>query len=262
MYNMTGKVFLITGAAGGQGAYEVELLAGMGAGVILCDVMDDAGTQLADKIKSEGGDAAYYHLDVSNEEQWQHILDDVRINKGRLDGLVNNAGILNRTGTMQTKTQDWLRVMNVNLTGAFLGARSCARLIHESGGGSIVNIASVAAHVGHQDPAYSASKAGMIGLTKSQSVEFAKWKIRVNAVCPGIIVTGFNAGKPHLLPWKASTPMDRFGTIEEAANLVTFLLSDQSSFITGEDIAVDGGLLAGGLTNRIASDLNLNLTEY
>lgn len=260
MADMNGQVVLISGGARGQGAYEAKLLAESGAAVVLCDILDDEGAAAAAEIGAEGGEALYCHLDASDEASWKAAVDQALAWKGRLTGLVNNAGILNRTGTMGTSLEAWNRVIGVNLTGAFLGARHCAPAMRDAGGGSIVNIASVAAHVGHNDPAYSATKAGLLGLTRSMAVEFAGWKIRVNAICPGIIVTGLNAGGAHLEPWRRATPLGRYGEIPEAAKLVRFLLSDESSFITGEDIAIDGGLLAGGVTVRIAEEAGIDLT--
>lgn len=258
--DLSNKTFLITGGSGGLGAAQAELLAAAGASVAICDVAASNAEAVIAKINKSGGDARYWPLDVTDESNWKSVVAEIVAWRGRLSGLVNTAGVVNRTGTMGTSLENWNRVLNVNLTGAYLGTRFCADAIRDAGGGAIVNIASVAAHVGHNDPAYSASKAGLLGYTRSAAVEFAKWNIRVNAICPGIIVTGLNNGGEHLKPWQRSTPLARSGAVSDAAYLVRFLLSDEAAFITGEDIALDGGLLAGGVTHRIAEDCGMDLT--
>lgn len=260
MQDMKDKVILIPGGSRGQGAAEAVMLANRGASIAICDVLDKQGTELAEQINTNGGRARFWHLDVTDEANWQQVVGDILTWRGKLNGLVNNAGILNRTGTMGTDLAAWNNVLAVNLTGAYLGTRACAIAMRDAGGGSIVNVASVASYVGHNDPAYSATKAGLLGYTRSAAVEFSEWNIRVNAICPGIIITGLNAGGTHLEPWRKSTPIGRYGTVEDAANLVRFLLSDESGFITGEDIALDGGLLAGGITIRVANEAGIDLT--
>lgn len=260
MGRLEGKVALITGGSRGQGETEARLFAREGAAVAICDVLDAPGTEVARQITAEGGQARYFHLDVTQEEDWARVVAAILAWTGRLTTLVNNAGILNRTGIMGTRVEAWNRVLGVNLTGAMLGLRATAPAMRDSGGGAVVNIASVAAHVGHNDPAYSATKSGLLGLTRSAAMEFVDWGIRVNAVSPGIIVTGLNAGGAHLEPWRRATPLGRYGTIEEAARVVLFLVSDEASFITGEDIAVDGGFLAGGAARRISLESGIDLT--
>jgi len=257
---LQGKVAIITGGARGQGEIEARLFVREGAAVAICDVLDEAGETVAKSIQAEGGEARYFHLDVTQQADWERVVGEVVRWKGRLTTLVNNAGILNRTGTIGTLLEDWNRVVAVNLTGAFLGLKTTAPAMRDSGGGAVVNIASVAAHAGHNDTAYSSTKAGLLGLTRSAAMEFVDWNIRVNAVCPGIIVTGLNAGGAHLEPWRRATPMGRYGTIEEAANVVLFLVSDDASFITGEDISVDGGFKAGGAARRVSIEAGIDLT--
>ena len=132
--------------------------------------------------------------------------------------------------------------------------------IRDAGGGAVVNMASVAAHTGHNDPAYSASKEGVVGITRTAAAEYVDWNIRVNAICPGIVVTPLNAGGAHLEPWRRATPLGRFGTLEEIANLVLFLASDEAGYITGEDIAIDGGFLAAGAARHISIESGIDLT--
>lgn len=259
MGRLEGKVAIITGGSRGQGAAEARMFAREGAAVAICDILDAEGEDLARAISKDGGAARYFHLDVADPANWAAVVDDVMAWQGRLTTLVNNAGILNRTGVMDTAPEAWNRVLGVNLTGAMLGIKACAPAMRDSGGGAVVNIASVAAYVGHSDPAYSATKAGLLGLTRSAAMELVGWGIRVNAVCPGIIVTGLNAGGAHLEPWRQATPLGRYGTIEEAARAVLFLASDEASFITGEDLAVDGGFKAGGAARRISLEAGIAL---
>ncbi|MFG1224855.1 SDR family NAD(P)-dependent oxidoreductase [Xanthobacter wiegelii] len=259
MGRLEGKVAVITGGSRGQGESEAWMFAREGAAVAIYDVLDEPGRAVAQQISDEGLEARYFHLDVTDPANWADTVAGIIAWKGRLTTLVNNAGIVNRTGVMETSLKAWNRVLAVNLTGAMLGIQAAAAAMRDAGGGAVVNIASVAAYVGHNDPAYSATKAGLLGLTRSAAMELVGWGIRVNAVCPGIIVTGLNAGGAHLEPWRRATPLGRYGTIEEAARAVLFLASDESSFITGEDLAVDGGFKAGGAARRISLEAGINL---
>lgn len=260
MKRMQDKVVIISGGSRGVGAAEVRRLSDEGAAVAIADILDSEGEVLARELRETGRDVRYFHLDVTHEDDWKRVVADVLQWKGRITTLVNNAGIVNRTGITGTSTENWQRVIGVNLTGVFLGMKTVCPAIRDAGGGAVVNMASVAAHVGHNDPAYSASKAGVLGLTRTAAAEYVEWKIRVNAICPGIIVTGLNAGGSHLEPWRSATPVGRFGTMEEAANLVLFLVSDEATYITGEDIAMDGGFLAAGSARRISLEAGIDLT--
>lgn len=259
MGRMQGKVAIVTGGARGVGAADVRRLSEEGAAVAIADVLDSEGEALAGDLRTQGREARYFHLDVTSEAAWRTLVADVLAWKGRITTLVNNAGIVNRTGIGATALDAWNRVIGVNLTGAFLGMKIVCPAIRDAGGGAVLNMASVAAHVGHNDPAYSASKAGLLGLTRTAAAEYVDWNIRVNAICPGIIVTRLNAGGGHLEPWRRATPLGRFGELEEAANLVLFLVSDEASYITGEDIAIDGGFLAAGSARRISLEAGIDL---
>jgi 3alpha(or 20beta)-hydroxysteroid dehydrogenase len=247
------KVAIITGGSRGQGAEEARLFTAEGAAVAICDVLETEGEALAAELSSQGHAARFYKLDVADPADWDSVAQEVIAWQGKVSCLVNNAGIINRTSVLATSTSDWRRVLDVNLSGAFYGVRSIAPLMMKSGGGSIINVASVAARTGHMDVAYASTKAGLLGLTRSAAAELARHSIRVNAICPGIVVTGLNAGGAHLDAWRSLTPVGRYGTVSEIANLVLFLASDESNFITGEDIAIDGGLLAGGLSTFVQS---------
>ncbi len=252
MTQFSGRTAIVTGGARGQGAAEVALLAARGAAVLACDVLEDEGSALAAGLTARGHDVRFSRLDVTSASDWSATVAAMMDWKGRLDVLVNNAGIINRTGIVATEPAAWSRVIEVNLTGAFLGIRAVVAAMKATGGGSIVNIASNSAFSGHYDPAYTASKWGLRGLTKSSAMELVADHIRVNSICPGLIVTSLNAGSPHLAPMIGMTPMNRPGEADEVAKLVAFLASDDASFITGEDIVIDGGFIAGAGYRRVA----------
>ena len=250
---LAGKVALVTGASGGQGAAEARAMAAEGARVIACDVLDAAGQAVAADIMAAGGVAEYRHLDVASEDEWRATAAYVARTYGGLHVLVNNAGIAHRAASLvTTELADWRRVLGVNLTGPFLGVRATAELMRDSGGGSIVNTGSIAAVMGHFATAYSASKWGLRGLTKSAAMELAPWQIRVNAVHPGIVDTAIIAGSDDFreaMEWM--TPQARVASPEEIASVVVFLASDEASFITGIDVPVDGGFSEAGAYRRV-----------
>lgn len=257
MTNLADRVAIVTGAGRGQGEAEARLLAEAGAAVLICDVLEREGENLADALVTEGHDARFMVLDVASKEGWARAIDHVGTWKGRLDILVNNAGIINRTSISDTQLDAWERLLAINLTGSFLGIQAAAPLMRQTGGGSIVNISSNSAFSGHYDPAYTASKWGLRGLTRTAAMEYVSWGIRVNSVCPGLIVTGLNSEAPHLKPMIDLTPMKRSGTVGEVAKLVLFLASEASSFITGEDFVIDGGFTAGAAYRRVAAESGL-----
>ena len=257
MRSLEGRVAIVTGASRGQGEAEARLLARAGAAVLVCDVLEAEGEALVQSLDVDGHEARFLALDVSSKQAWENAIETVRGWKGRLDVLVNNAGIINRKSLNDTPLDAWQRLIGINLTGTFLGIQAAAPLMREKGGGSIVNISSNSAFSGHYDPAYTASKWGVRGLTRTAAMEYVDWGIRVNSVCPGLIVTGLNANAPHLKPMIDLTPMKRSGTPEEVAKLVLFLASEDSSFITGEDFLIDGGFTAGAAYRRVAVESGL-----
>ncbi|MCC7106555.1 MAG: glucose 1-dehydrogenase [Chloroflexi bacterium] len=243
---LDGKLALITGASQGQGAAEARLFAREGARVYLCDILDEAGRALAREIVEAGGQAIYRHLDVSDEVGWHEVVDHVRETEGRLDVLVNNAGVPFRYGLMDTRLADWERVMRINLTGSFLGIQTAAPLMREGGGGSIVNTSSITGLVGTFTIAYAVSKWGVRGLTKCAAMELADWGIRVNSIHPGLVESPMVQNSPEFLRAMAdTTPMGRGATCEEIATLVLFLASDESAYMTGSEVVIDGGFVAG-----------------
>ena len=244
MGDFDGMVIAVTGAAQGQGAAEVRELASRGASVVILDVRGEAGEALAAELTESGGTAEFRQLDVTDEAAWTHLAEQLRERFGRLDGLVNNAGVAYRYGLMETPAEDFSRVLGVNLLGPFLGTKALAPLIRDSGGGSIVNIGSAAGMTGHFSAAYSSSKWGLRGLTKVAAMEFAPWKIRVNAVHPGIVNTALVPGDTRFPDaMLAHTPIGWVSEPAEVAGVVAFLCSSAAGYITGADIPVDGGLV-------------------
>jgi 3alpha(or 20beta)-hydroxysteroid dehydrogenase len=237
------RVALISGGSRGQGAAEARLFAREGASVVICDVLDEAGRDTVAAIEREGGEATFLHLDVTDPQAWDDAVDRVRRTFGALHVLVNNAGVLSRAGIVDTSVDEWERVLDINLTGTFLGMRAAAPLIRDGGGGSIVNISSIAGLVGTGAAAYTASKWGVRGLTKVAALEFAPWRIRVNSVHPGVVETAMTAEFAEAAA--ASVPLRRVAKPEEIAELVLFLASERSSYLSGAEIAVDGGRVAG-----------------
>ncbi|MBU0643229.1 MAG: SDR family oxidoreductase [Alphaproteobacteria bacterium] len=255
--DLSGKTAIVTGAARGQGAIEAELLATAGASVLLCDVLEEDGVALAARLVDAGHNVRFVALDVTSEAAWCAALDLVRDWTGRLDILVNNAGIINRKIIRDMSVDEWRKVMDVNATGAFIGLKHAAPFMAETGGGSIINISSNSGFSGHYDPAYTSSKWALRGLTRTAAMEFADMGIRVNAICPGLIVTDLNRSSPHLAPMINLTPMQRSGEADEVAQLVLFLASEGSAFITGEDFVIDGGFTAGAAYRRVAKETGL-----
>ncbi len=253
MGRLDGKVALLTGASGGQGAAEAVLFAAEGARVVIADLLDDAGRALAERIVAEGGRASYRHLDVVDEQTWAETIEGIDADFGRLDVLVNNAGIGDRRGVMEQPLRSWNKVLDVNLWGPIVGMRTAAPLMARGGGGSIVNISSIAGLTGYDAAAYTASKWGLRGVTKTASLEFADDGIRVNSVHPGTIATPMIAdvSEPELRNYVRATPMRREGRAEEIATAVLFLASDEASFITGAELVVDGGFVAGGANRSL-----------
>jgi 3alpha(or 20beta)-hydroxysteroid dehydrogenase len=254
------KVALVTGAASGLGLATARLLVASGATVVACDVRGDDGERLAAELHPDGRRARFLPLDVAREDDWQRIAQTISNEIGALHVLINNAGIIVRRRVTEATLDDWRRVMDVNVTGAFLGIRQMAPIMRDSGGGAIVNVSSTAGIVAHHDVAYTASKWAMRGLTKSAALDLVRWNIRVNSVHPATIATALTDAAPagHLEANRRAIPMGREATGEEVAEVILFLASERSSFMTGSEIVVDGGLTTAGvpwMRNRIQSEL-------
>jgi len=247
------KTILITGGSRGQGAAEARLFAQAGARVVVADVLESEGAALAQSIRSVGGKAEYRRLDVASEQGWGDIVAFAKHAFGSLHVLVNNAGVsLRGVDLAGTTRADWDRVLAVNLTGPFLGIRAAAPLIRDSGGGAIVNIGSTAGINGHFAAAYSASKWGLRGLTKAAAMEYAPWKIRVNAVHPSIVPTPMVAGAEKFVEaMEHVTALERSASLDDVAHAVMFLASEEAGYLTGIDLPVDGGFTELGVYRQV-----------
>ena len=251
MGRLDGKVALISGGARGQGAAEALLFAKEGAKVVFGDLLDDEGRQIEAQVAELGGDATYIHLDVTSADDWDAAVQTALDRYGRLNILVNNAGILGRrTGLEDTTSEQWDAVLNVNAKGAFVGTKAAIPALRDAGGGSIVNISSIAGIIADPTgiPAYQASKGAVRLLTKSTALQHAADNIRCNSVHPGLIVTAMSedvlADPDRRQEFFGSIPLGRLGTVDDIANGVLFLASDDSSFVTGSELIIDGGLVA------------------
>ncbi len=244
MTRVDGKVVVVTGGARGQGAAEVEALARAGATVLATDVLDEEGHVLAKGLAAEGLDVEYVHLDVTDPDGWTALAERLRSGPGRVDGLVNNAGVAARERLPDVTLDAWQRTFDINVTGPLLGIQTLVPLM--AAGSSIVNICSVAAMAGHAAAAYTSSKWALRGLTRTASLELGARGIRVNAVMPGLVETPLmaNASPAFREAALAEIPLGRTGTVVDLAPLVTFLISDGSAYLNGAEIAVDGGLTA------------------
>ena len=255
MPRLEGKVALISGGARGQGAVEARMFVQEGARVVIGDILDDLGMQVQAEINEVGGECLYAHLDVTSESDWQNAVEAAVSQFGKLDVLVNNAGIgspRNAAGermTIEALTEDqWDLVMDVNAKGVFLGTKAAIPEMLKAGGGSIINISSVAGLVGGTTSAYGASKGAVRLLTKSTAIQYARDGIRCNSVHPGVIITDMTAGMLADEAGRESNlarhPIGRLGVSEDVAYGVLFLASDESSFMTGSELVIDGGLTA------------------
>ena len=251
MGRLDGKVAIISGGARGQGAAEARLFAKEGARVVFGDIRDDEGRRVEAEIQELGGDAVYVHLDVTSEADWQRVVRDTINRYGRLDILVNNAAIIiPRVGIEDRSGDDWDRVFEVNAKGVFLGTKHSIPAMRDSGGGSIVNISSVAGigQAYHQEPAYAASKGAVRIFSKVTAAQHAKDGIRCNSVHPGPIDTEMLATAFADEEAKAErlkrVPMQRMGSADEIAKGVLYLASDDSSYVTGSELVIDGGAIA------------------
>lgn len=250
---LDGRVAVITGGARGQGAAEARVFAAEGADVVIADLLEEQGEQVAREIRDSGGRALALRLDVGDAESWSRLAQEIDDRFGRLDVLVNNAGINVREDLTHTAREQWDRILQVNLTGQALGMQALAELLRRSPhGASVINVGSTAGIMGHPVAGYSSSKWGVRGLTKAAATEFAADGIRVNALHPGVVSTPMmDPTGPLFATLVSLTPLRRAATVDELAYAALFLAGDESSFITGIDLPVDGGFSELGTYDHV-----------
>lgn len=253
---LKGKVALITGAASGMGAAQARLFAAEGAAVCVTDINDESGAIVVDDITSAGGRASYLHLDVVDAAEWAAVVAKVEADFGPISVLCHNAAANLRVGFDEMPEEWWHKIMEPALTGAFLGTKAVVPSMRRAGGGSIINMGSTASSRGGGNPAYAASKTGMIGMMRATAKSYAKDGIRCNMVSPASVDTPFiRDSKPHSPnDWSTSLdnpevykrrvagiPLGRLLTAEDVAYAFLFLASDEASMISGTNLKVDGG---------------------
>jgi 3alpha(or 20beta)-hydroxysteroid dehydrogenase/cyclopentanol dehydrogenase len=250
MGRLDGKVALISGGARGQGATETRLFVHEGAKVVFGDILDDEGKKLEVDLRATGAEATFVHLDVTNEASWQEAVATAERTYGKLNVLVNNAGILNRKRVEETTEDELDLILAVNLKGVFLGTKHALPAMRRAGGGSIINISSIAGLVGSPQgsPSYTSTKGGVRLFTKSTAVQHAPENIRCNSIHPGPIETPMiqdSLDDPAQLEERLQRiPLGRIGSVDDVAYGVLYLASDESSFVTGSELVIDGGVTA------------------
>ena len=247
---LEGKVAIITGGANGMGAEECRIFAREGAKVVIADVMEEEGRQVEAEIAESGGDAVFMRLDVTSEADWEQVVEATVARYGKLDTLVNNAGISGTHHPDSMSVEAWDTFMDINAKGVFLGMKTAIPEMQKAGGGSIVNISSISGIVGQNviHMGYNASKGAVRIVTKSAAVQYAQDGIRVNSVHPGAMPpmrSSSAARDPEMRSGMVeAVPMRRLGRAEEVGHAVLFLASDEASYITGAELVVDGGFTA------------------
>jgi NAD(P)-dependent dehydrogenase (short-subunit alcohol dehydrogenase family) len=247
---LEGKVAIVSGAASGMGAATARRFAKEGAAVVIADVLEEEGRQVAAEITRANATAEFMHLDVTSEDDWKAVIEATVQRYGKLDVLVNNAGISGSAVSDMLDTEAWDRLMAVNARGVFLGTKHAVLAMQRAGGGSIVNLSSISGNTGQTmtHMGYNASKGAVRTLTKSTAVQFGRDGIRANSVHPGLMppmrTSGATADPTVRAKMLEGVPLRRAGEIDEVANAVLFLASDEASYITGAELYVDGGYLA------------------
>jgi cyclopentanol dehydrogenase len=250
MGRLDGKVALISGGARGQGATEARLFVREGAKVVIGDILDAEGQQVAAELRATGCEATYVHLDVTSERDWRAAVETAVRQYGRLQVLVNNAGIIIRKSIEDTSVEDWDRTQAVNVKGVFLGTKYAIPAMRQAGGGSIINISSIAGLVGstYGSAAYIASKGAVRLFTKATAIQHAKDHIRCNSIHPGPVDTPMIRqtleDQAFLAERLRRIPLGRIGKVEDVAYGALYLASDESSYVTGSELVIDGGWTA------------------
>ena len=243
------KVAFISGGARGIGAAQAKLFAKEGAKVVIADLLEEEGRKTEAEINETGGECLFVRLDVTSESEWQQTIAATVARFGKLDILVNNAGIYLVNRVEETTSEEWDKVMAVNGKGVFLGTKVAIPELRKAGGGSIINLSSVAGLVGNNESSsYNASKGAVRLLTKSTAIQYAKEGIRANSIHPGTIETMMTApyleNEAHRQDRLTNTPIGRLGTAKDIAYGALYLASDESSFVTGSELVIDGGRTA------------------
>ena len=247
---LQGKVAIITGGARGQGAAEARMFTREGAKVVFGDILDEDGRKVEAEIAAAGGEAVYVRLDVTDEDAWREAVGTAVSRFGKVDILVNNAGIASWNAGDDATVEEWDRIMEVNAKGVFLGTKAVIPAMRAAGGGSIINISSISGMVGQTNihPGYNASKGAVRILTKSTAVQHAAEGIRCNSIHPGPVKTPMTergwSDPEWLQAMRRRTPLGRYADPDEIAYGVLFLASDESSFMTGSEMVIDGGVTA------------------
>ena len=244
---LEGKVAIISGGARGMGAAEARIFAREGARVVIGDLLEEEGLKVVAEIDEAGGEALFVRLDVTDESSWQTAVEAAVERFGKVDILVNNAAILRTQGLLETTEEIWDEVMDVNTKGTFLGTKTVIPEMRKAGGGSIINISSGAGITGSQrNTAYHASKGAVRIFTKSAAIQYAGENVRVNSVHPGPVDTDMLASSLTVEGGRRpeDVPLGRYGRPEEVAYGVLYLASDESSFVTGSEVVIDGGRTA------------------
>ena len=246
---LEGKVAIITGGARGQGATEARMFAQEGARVVIGDIRDELGMQVEAEIRELGGEAVYLHLDVTSEDDWQRAIETAEQQFGKVDVLVNNAAIVLRKDIEETTSDDWDNIMDINAKGVFLGTKAVIPAMRRAGG-SIINISSISGLVSIGPPAYIATKGAVRLFTKSTAIQYASENIRANSIHPGSVDTDMRregmGDQTHeeIQARIDNIPLGRVGTTEDISYGALFLASDESSFMTGSELVIDGGYTA------------------
>ena len=242
------KTTLVTGASKGMGESEARLFASQGANVVLCDVDQREGEKTAKSITESGGTAEFMQCDVTNESDWKRVMNATTNKFGSLDVLVNNAGLSSGSTEDHLSSEWWHKIMDVNATGVFLGTKIAAEIMKERQSGSIINISSIMGFVGGENghPAYHASKGAVRIFSKAMAVKYGPYGVRVNSVHPGFMPPMSSSYRSPSIQAEniKRTPLRRTGEVIEVAYGVLFLASDESSFITGTELVIDGGFIA------------------
>ena len=242
------KTTLVTGASKGMGESEARLFASQGANVVLCDVDEREGEKTVKSITESGGTAEFMQCDVTNESDWKRVINATTNKFGSLDVLVNNAGLSSGSTEDHLSSEWWHKIMDVNATGVFLGTKIAAEIMKEQQSGSIINISSIMGFVGGENghPAYHASKGAVRIFSKAMAVKYGPYGVRVNSVHPGFMPPMSSSYRSPSIQAEniKRTPLRRTGEVIEVAYGVLFLASDESSFITGTELVIDGGFIA------------------